>query len=48
MFAEMWLTITTDVSFALSPEGEVPSSLFSEIPWKLHIFFILERRFYHG
>ncbi len=33
----------TDVNFALSPEVEVRPSLFSEIPWKLHIFFILDR-----
>ena len=33
----------TDVRFALSPEGEVCPSLFSETLSKLHIFFILDR-----
>ncbi|KKM08897.1 hypothetical protein LCGC14_1723300 [marine sediment metagenome] len=29
-------------------KGEVCPSIFSEMPWKLHIFFILDRMFYYG
>ena len=37
-----------DVNFELSPKGEVRLSLLSEITWKPHIFFILDRIFYYG
>jgi hypothetical protein len=30
------------------PMGEVCPSIFSAIPWKLHIFFILDIMFYYG
>ena len=33
------LVSITVVNIVLSPEGEVRSSLFSEMPWRLHLFF---------